>query len=161
MLISAKLTAIKLIYSILISAFFISLSNAAVASDDIFVSPSGNDSAAGNSSNPLATVEAALKKADEGTTIHVDEGIFRITRPLEISATEISIIGAGEYSRLPLSWKGLDPGQGAAAQDASVMISGSQGISFTDCEVAHTGNYGIWFKEGCEGCSVSRCCNTI
>lgn len=361
----------KLIYSILISAFFFCLPNAAVASDDIFVSPSGNDSASGNASNPLATVEAALKKAAEGTTIHLGEGIFRITQPIEISATDISIIGAGmgktsisgavelphfkeyakgiwyidlsgslpctgpirqlfvngrravlartpngiecfktvggsevlidttsdrgarqglsaglitlspeqlkaldgidksnpqdviitllhkwdvtkralwsvddkksimyfaqnsqkpwnhvwevsqfyfegdksfmddageyfydegemrlyympregetletstaeipvvrqfmnikdskniifkdltfEYSRLPLSWKGLDPSQGAAASDASVMISGSQGISFTDCEVAHTGNYGIWFKEGCEECSVSRC----
>lgn len=361
----------KLIYSILISAFCFCLPNAAVASDDIFVSPSGNDSASGNASNPLATVEAALKKAAEGTTIHLGEGIFRITQPIEISATDISIIGAGmgktsisgavelphfkeyakgiwyidlsgslpftgpirqlfvngrravlartpngiecfktvggsevlidttsdrgarqglsaglitlspeqlkaldgiyksnpqdviitllhkwdvtkralwsvddkksimyfaqnsqkpwnhvwevsqfyfegdksfmddageyfydegemrlyympregetletstaeipvvrqfmnikdskniifkdltfEYSRLPLSWKGLDPSQGAAASDASVMISGSQGISFTDCEVAHTGNYGIWFKEGCEECSVSRC----
>lgn len=361
----------KLIYSILISAFCFCLPNAAVASDDIFVSPSGNDSASGNASNPLATVEAALKKAAEGTTIHLGEGIFRITQPIEISATDISIIGAGmgktsisgavelphfkeyakgiwyidlsgslpctgpirqlfvngrravlartpngiecfktvggsevlidttsdrgarqglsaglitlspeqlkaldgidksnpqdviitllhkwdvtkralwsvddkksimyfaqnsqkpwnhvwevsqfyfegdksfmddaaeyfydegemrlyympregetletstaeipvvrqfmnikdskniifkdltfEYSRLPLSWKGLDQSQGAAASDASVRISGSQGISFTDCEVAHTGNYGIWFKEGCEECSVSRC----
>ena len=85
----------KLIYSILISAFFFCLPNAAVASDDIFVSPSGNDSASGNASNPLATVEAALKKAAEGTTIHLGEGIFRITQPIEISATDISIIGAG------------------------------------------------------------------
>ncbi|GEM_PF-4575889 len=33
----------KLIYSRLISAFFLSLPNAAIASDDIFVSPGGSD----------------------------------------------------------------------------------------------------------------------
>lgn len=361
----------KLIYSIFISAFCLALPSAAFASDDIFVNPNGNDAAAGDAANPLATVEAAIKKAGKGTTIHLGEGTFRITSPIEISATDISIIGAGtgktsisgavqlphfkeyakgiwyidlsgalpgagsirqlfvngkravlartpngidcfmtgegsevlidtvsargsrqglsaglislspeqmkaldgidktnpqnvtitflhkwdvtkralwsvddkksimyfagnsqkpwnhvwevsqfyfegdksfmddageyfydegemrlyyipregeaietstaeipvvrqfvtikdskninfknltfEYSKLPLSWKGLDPTQGAASSDASVMVSGSQGISFTDCEVAHTGNYGIWFKEGCEGCSVSHC----
>jgi parallel beta-helix repeat protein len=348
------------------------LSLPANASDDIFVSPKGNDSASGKASWPLATLDAALKKAGEGATIHLDEGIYRISRPIEIKASGISIVGAGmgrtfisgakrlpnfkeyakgiwyidlsdegfgfgttrqlfvngrravlartpngiecfktkggaetivdtvasrnaprqglavgsidldaeqmkaldgvrksaplglvitllhkwdvtkrfvwsiddakskiyfaeniqkpwnrvwevsqfylegdrsfldnageyfydedekriyyiprdgediedsfaeipatrqflkiedsrnisfrdmtfEYSSLPLSWRGLDPSQGAAASDASIMISSSKGISFTDCEIAHTGNYGIWFREGCEECEVRSC----
>lgn len=54
---------------------------------DIYVSPTGNDAAAGTSAAPLATIAAARDKADElkangPVTVHLTEGTYYLTEPL-------------------------------------------------------------------------------
>ncbi len=50
---------------------------------------------------------------------------------------------------------GDDPAQAAAPVSAAIEISNESGIHFIDCEVKHTGNYGIWFKGGSSHCKVT------
>ena len=36
------------------------------------------------------------------------------------------------------------------------MADGARNLSIEDCEVAHTGIYGVWFRRGCRDCRVTR-----
>jgi hypothetical protein len=51
----------------------------------------------------------------------------------------------------------FEPMQAAARTEAAVMADGAHDIAFEDCEVAHTGEYGIWFRAGCVSNRVLRC----
>ena len=48
-------------------------------------------------------------------------------------------------------------GQAAVFLPAAVTVRHARGVTFDECEVAHTGGYGVWFDEGTEGCGLSRC----
>ncbi|MCA9047142.1 MAG: right-handed parallel beta-helix repeat-containing protein [Planctomycetaceae bacterium] len=52
---------------------------------------------------------------------------------------------------------GFEPAQAAAPIDAVVLADGAKNITFKDCEIAHTGAYGLWFRNGCRDCAVQRC----
>ncbi len=52
---------------------------------------------------------------------------------------------------------GYEPYQAAYATDAAVMIDGAKNVTIQDCEVAHTGIYGVWFRQGCRDCRIERC----
>lgn len=43
---------------------------------------------------------------------------------------------------------GLHDGQAAASVDGTIEIENSSGIRFENCEIAHTGRHGIYFKNG-------------
>ena len=62
---------------------------------------------------------------------------------------------AGTADYLPPG--GFEPSQAAAVIDAAVQMDGVRNISFKNCEIAHTGNYGIWFREDCRDCRVEHC----
>ena len=51
----------------------------------------------------------------------------------------------------------FEPMQAAARTEAAVMADGAHNITFEDCEVAHTGEYGIWFRAGCVSNRIARC----
>jgi len=53
--------------------------------------------------------------------------------------------------------KGLHDGQAAASVDGTIEIERSSGVHFENCEIAHTGLHGIYFKEGCSDSSVVHC----
>ncbi|MDP7133756.1 MAG: right-handed parallel beta-helix repeat-containing protein, partial [Planctomycetota bacterium] len=53
--------------------------------------------------------------------------------------------------------KGFEPQQAAASIEAVVQIDGARNISIENCEVAHTGRYGIWFRKGCRDCRAVHC----
>ncbi len=38
--------------------------------------------------------------------------------------------------------------QAAARTEAAVMADGAHAVTFEACDVAHTGEYGIWFRAG-------------
>ncbi|WP_154856570.1 right-handed parallel beta-helix repeat-containing protein [Cyclobacterium xiamenense] len=45
--------------------------------------------------------------------------------------------------------QGHDPLQAAATVDASITVDYADNILFDNCEVAHTGLYGVWFRRQC------------
>ncbi len=51
---------------------------------------------------------------------------------------------------------GFEPMQAAASLEAAVQIDGAHDIAFNHCEIAHTGQYGIWFRKGCQRCSLTQ-----
>ncbi len=52
--------------------------------------------------------------------------------------------------------KGQFEGQAAASLAAVVMADGAKRVSVEDCEIAHAGLYGIWFRRGCTDCSAGH-----
>jgi hypothetical protein len=53
---------------------------------------------------------------------------------------------------------GYGPAQAAARLDeAAVMLDGARNILFQDCEIAHVGAHGLWFRRGCSHIRVERC----
>jgi parallel beta-helix repeat protein len=37
------------------------------------------------------------------------------------------------------------------------MLDGARNVVFEDCEIAHVGIHGLWFRRGCSQCRVERC----
>jgi hypothetical protein len=62
-----------------------------------------------------------------------------------------------QYSQHLYPADGLHDGQAATTSDGCIEIEDSRGIHFENCEVAHTGLHGIWFKNGCADSSVKHC----
>ena len=54
----------------------------------------------------------------------------------------------------------FEPMQAAARTEAAVMADGAHNITFRDCEIAHTGEYGIWFRAGCVSNRIEHCALT-
>jgi len=52
---------------------------------------------------------------------------------------------------------GFRPAQAASPIEAAVQADGARFVTFEDCEIAHTGKYGVWFRRGCTDDTVSRC----
>jgi len=51
---------------------------------------------------------------------------------------------------------GHGDGQAAASVPAVVQVDHASHVSFEGCDIAHSGIYGIWFREGCTDCQVER-----
>ena len=62
-----------------------------------------------------------------------------------------------EYSAWYMPPGGFEPSQAAATIDATVQLDGARNIVFRNCEVTHTGNYAIWFREDCRNNRVEHC----
>ena len=52
---------------------------------------------------------------------------------------------------------GCPPVQAAAKIGAAIELDGAQNVTFENDEIAHTGNYGIWFRQGCRNCRIQHC----
>ena len=53
--------------------------------------------------------------------------------------------------------QGNDPMQAAARVEASIMVDYADNIVFENCELAHTGLYGIWFRRQVANSSINHC----
>jgi hypothetical protein len=51
---------------------------------------------------------------------------------------------------------GFEPSQAAAPIEAVVQVDHAEQVVIADCEIGHTGLYGIWFRDGCRGCRVEK-----
>lgn len=49
---------------------------------------------------------------------------------------------------------GHHDGQAASGVGAAVELDGAEHVSFENCEIAHCGNYAVWFRRGCSDCSL-------
>ena len=61
------------------------------------------------------------------------------------------------HTRFILPPGGHGDSQAAVRVPAAIMADGARDVAFEDCELAHTGNYGIWFRRGCHDGAVRRC----
>ncbi|MDE7397157.1 MAG: right-handed parallel beta-helix repeat-containing protein, partial [Muribaculum sp.] len=61
------------------------------------------------------------------------------------------------YTRYAMPRKGDEPLQAASKTGAAVEVRNASGIVFNDCEIAHTGGYGLWFDRGCHNSLAERC----
>ena len=59
----------------------------------------------------------------------------------------------GQYILPP---NGHGDSQAEVSVPAAIMVDGARNIAFEDCQVRHVGIYGMWFRNGCQNCSVSR-----
>lgn len=62
-----------------------------------------------------------------------------------------------QYSQHLYPAQGLHDGQAATTSAGCIEIEDSRGIHFENCEIAHTGQHAIWFKNGCADSSVKHC----
>ena len=46
--------------------------------------------------------------------------------------------------------------QAAFSVPAVVMLNGGRNINIADCEIAHAGTYGVWFRNGVRDCTLTR-----
>jgi len=63
---------------------------------------------------------------------------------------------AFHHSDWVLAPQGNSSTQAAVEVPAAVMADGALNCSIEDCEVAHVGTYGIWFRRGCKDCRIQR-----
>ena len=61
------------------------------------------------------------------------------------------------YTQYLLEPQGHSDSQAAYSVPAVIMADGAHNITIEDCEVAHTGIHGIWFRRGCRDCRIERC----
>jgi parallel beta-helix repeat protein len=61
------------------------------------------------------------------------------------------------YNQTTLPRTGYPPYQAAFPIEAAIMANGAYCITIEDCEISHTGTYGIWFRHGCRDCRIERC----
>lgn len=54
----------------------------------------------------------------------------------------------------------FEPHQAASHTDAAIVANGAHQITFRNCDIAHTGEYGIWFQSGCVSNRIEHCAIT-
>lgn len=61
------------------------------------------------------------------------------------------------HSAYLLPPEGCPPAQAAAGIGAAIQIDDASNVAFANCEIAHTGGYGVWFRRGCRDGRVEHC----
>ena len=76
---------------------------------------------------------------------------------LGLSVEHITLRGLTfSHSQYVLPPGGHGDGQAAVSIPAAIMADGARNVTIDGCEVSHIGIYGVWFREGCSDCSVTR-----
>ncbi|MDR1517145.1 MAG: right-handed parallel beta-helix repeat-containing protein [Dysgonamonadaceae bacterium] len=53
--------------------------------------------------------------------------------------------------------QGNEPAQAANPIEASIMLDYAENITFRNCDIAHTGIHGVWFRNQCRNSRVEHC----
>lgn len=61
------------------------------------------------------------------------------------------------HSAYVLPAEGESSNQAASKILAAVMVDYASDIELADCQISHTGNYAVWFRNGCRDSVVQRC----
>ena len=56
-----------------------------------------------------------------------------------------------------LERNGYAPYQAAYAIPAAIMLDGARHVTIENCEIAHIGNYALWFRQGCRDATLRHC----
>lgn len=73
-------------------------------------------------------------------------------------AHEVKFSGISfQHSNYTYPADGLHDTQAASSNGGSIEIENSRGIRFEHCEIAHVGEYGVYFKNGCADASLTHC----
>lgn len=62
-----------------------------------------------------------------------------------------------QYGDWPVGAAGHSDGQAETSVEAAIQAVGARNCVFEDCEVAHVGTYGVWFRAGCQNNVLRRC----
>lgn len=62
---------------------------------------------------------------------------------------------AFEHAAYVMPSTGNDPEQAAASIPAAIHLVHANGCRIDNCRIAHTGNYGVWFRSGCTDCALT------
>ncbi len=52
--------------------------------------------------------------------------------------------------------EGFEASQAASPVDAVFLLDGARHVTIENCEIAHVGRYGLWFRRGCSECRLER-----
>ncbi|WP_289006824.1 right-handed parallel beta-helix repeat-containing protein [uncultured Parabacteroides sp.] len=100
----------------------------------------------------------------EGETIEKTECVYPISQKLltitgkenkKVSNIQFRNIRF-EHSSYITPRNGYEARQAAATVEASVMVNHADRIEFFNCDIAHTGEGAIWFKEDCSNSRIER-----
>lgn len=62
-----------------------------------------------------------------------------------------------KYCHYRIPQTGFEPNQAATEIPSAIMLEGARNITFSNCEIAHTGQHALWFGKGCSNSLVSGC----
>ena len=62
-----------------------------------------------------------------------------------------------QHSADYLPKEGFEPYQAAITIDAAIELNGAKNIRFINCQLEHTGGYGIWLNQGVSDCEINHC----
>jgi len=72
-------------------------------------------------------------------------------------ANHVSFLGLRFYHvAYTLPPEGDPPAQASVEVGAALLVDDAREVSFENVEIAHTGNYGLWFRRGCQVCRVEH-----
>ena len=87
----------------------------------------------------------------EFVVIHGDQLIGKRVENIRFENLDFEVAGY----KTPVN--GNEPEQAAARVDAVITLDYAGNITFTGCEIAHTGTYAFWFRRACTNCLVNQC----
>ncbi|MBM4029432.1 MAG: hypothetical protein FJ280_29150 [Planctomycetes bacterium] len=61
-----------------------------------------------------------------------------------------------QHQQRVLPATGYAPYQAAFATDAAIMLDGARNVTIEDCEIGHTAESAVWFRQGCRDCRIER-----
>ncbi len=61
-----------------------------------------------------------------------------------------------EHVAYVLPKSGFEPYQAAITIDAAIELNGAKNIDFLNCQLSHTGGYGLWLNQGVSDCEVKH-----
>lgn len=94
-----------------------------------------------------------IAKAD--VVAPVGEQFVRIEGTAERKVTNVTFRGLTfAYAGYTLPPQGQGDGQAAVNVPAVIQADHATNVALENCEIAHTGLYGVWFRQGCTGCAV-------
>ncbi len=62
-----------------------------------------------------------------------------------------------EHTAYNLPKEGFEPYQAAITIDAAIEMNGARNIKFINCQLEHTGGYGIWLNKGVQHSEINHC----
>lgn len=95
-----------------------------------------------------------------------DEDLTKLEVVAPVSDQFLLIKGAKElqfkgiafhHARYLYPADGLHDTQAATSNGGSIEIENSSGVRFENCEIAHVGEYGVYFKNGCADSALIHC----
>lgn len=116
----------------------------AASAKDIFIAPTGSDSAQGTITAPLASINKATSIAEAGDIIYLAGGTYPLTKPQRIDAN-------ADY-RNPIIVKAQDDQDvildaSAITQDAAITLSGS-GVEMRGVHILGAGHVAVSIPQG-------------
>lgn len=98
-----------------------------------------------------------LKTKQQEIVIPVLEQLLIIKGDNNESVSNLSFQGiAFSYTNIK-PFAEFVPAQAAASVDAAIMLDNARAITFENCTISHTAQYGIWLRKNVKDCSISHC----